>query len=363
MLSARIDLDLPSELPEPPGVVRNLVQWLMGRVDEADEDLQHLLLDNLTVFEQLLLAFGDAGFDDVVSVVVDGRAVYVDTEETIGDLAAALEGTVKSGAVRSGFSVIRTTFRRSEKDLRVLAELRLTARVPEGHNEVQVRISAREHEVEPLSDEGPREYAGRIRSYIREPDRLEGYRRRVEGLVQAIVKAVGERLPDARSKPGPVSVRVVAPGVRQVGRFRHLGFKELRRGTAYNALPTHERIGAYDDPLTSHYYSPYQDLFDWIALGEILAGHWNRPDVEVLHPTGVHLFRGSEGHTTDPRTLELARDVVRVNPEGNLVVDESVPLTTALHPAEAGTPHGTGWAGEQWADDIAEAGGEDGGSE
>lgn len=357
MLSAQIDVDLPSDLPEPPALVRKLVGWMLGRQElegENKDAKEQLLLDNLTVFEQLLLAFGDAGFDDVVSVVIDGKPVYVDTQETIGDLQQALEGTVKSGVLDEGFSVMRATFSHNDDAMRTLAELRVHARVPEGHDECRLRISAREHDLDLQDEEGPREYAVRVREYIRDADRIERHLKKVDGMTARLRQHIGERLPGARSRARPGHVRVIAPGPRQVGRMRHLGFKSARRRTVYSALAGHERIGAYDDPMTHHYYSPYQDLFDWIALGEVLAGHWNTDRVEVVHPTGRVLFRGSQGAHYDARGLEVARDAVRVSPQGELVIDDSIPEVASLDPAEAGNPHSPGWGGEQWAEDMSD---------
>lgn len=350
MLHARLLVDLPSKLPKATATSR-LVSFLVGKT-QADEKLEQVLLDNLSVFEQLLLAFGEAGFNDVVSVVVDGKPAYVDVEETIGDLSNALEGTVRSGFVNDGFAILRTTFCRMEGSLRILAELKLRPRVPEGQEEVVIRFSARDQETDVGDDEGPREYAARMREYIRKPEAVREELQSVQAAAQRVAESIPRTIEGARVTARGAWIRVIALGPRQVGRLRHLGFRTMKRGTVYHSLPTFERLGAYDDPINLHYYSPYQDLFDWIALGEILDGHWAFPDLEVVHPTGHVLFTGDRAKEFDPKRLEVSRDAVRVSPEGKLVVDDSIPVVSNFDVAEVGNPHSPGWAGEQWAADI-----------
>jgi hypothetical protein len=292
-----------------------------------------------------------------VSVEVDGKAAYLDANEKVGDLQEALQKTVESGALDKGFSVLRTTFCRMEPGLRLLAELRVEARVAEGHPEATIRLSAGEDDLDPQEGEGPREYAARVREYIRSSQRVEANRAAVAGRVEALTKSVPEHLPGARVDGRLVRLRVVAPGPRQVGRMRHLAFGDAWRRTVYSALPSYERIGAYDDPLSRHYYSPYRDLFDWIAVGEVLAGQWAYDWVEVVHPTGRVLLRGTQGTSYDAGALEVPRDAVRVNAEGRLVVDKSIPHVAALTPAEAGSPHSPGFGGEEWTEDQDGGGG------
>lgn len=359
MLHASLSIDLPSELPRPPAAVEKLLNWLKGKrvFAEPDPELEKLLIDNFTAFEGLLGAFGDAGFDDVIAVMVDGKPAYLDREERLGDLSEAMEKTVQSGAVTRGYQVMRTTFCCVVDDLRVLGELRCYARVPESHPEGKVRLSARPMSFDPGPNEGPREYAKRIREYVRDPSQIERQRKLLEEISLRLQTAIPKRIPktDVRRVAAP-RVVVIAPGPRQVGRMRHLGFRDRRRRTLYSPLPSYERIGPYDDPLVHHYYSPYQDLFNWIVLGEILAGHWALPYVDVLHPAGQTVMRGEQGASFDPAHLKVARNAVRVSPEGQLVIDTGIPNVSSLDPAEAGNPHGPGWAGEQWTNDIDDDG-------
>ena len=141
---------------------------------------------------------------------------------------------------------------------------------------------------------------------------------------------------------GPAVIRFISPGRRQLGRMRHLGFGASLRTTVYCSLPSYERVGPYDDPLSRHYYSAYSDLFHWIAVGEVLAGHLPSPHVEVVTATGRRLLRGDEYGYFDASEIVPSRDVVRVSPEGRLKIDASVPDVGALDPSELGSPHSRG---------------------
>ena len=356
MIRTKVHADLPSELPPAPGAVKKLVEWLLGKQEEdedeeLDEQLQEVLIDNLTIFEGFIGALGDAGFDDVLSVVVDGKPVYVDPDERVGDLNDALEGTVKCGALKEGLQVLRATFSRHIEGLHVLAELRVKARVPEGEEEASILLSARVDALAARPEDGPREFAARVREYVQDSAKLSADRDRVAALAQGLVDSTNKRFPHSEVKADETEVLVIAPGPKQVGRMRHLGFKGSFRSPTYNALPTYERSGAYDDPHNTYRYSPYHDLMSWIALGELLSGHWAQTWVKIVHPTGPLLCTGDRAKGMDPARLEVPRDVVRVSPEGQVTVDDSIPEVAPLDPAETGSPHAPGWGGEAWDED------------
>ncbi len=359
MFHATLAVTLPAALPDPTPRVDKLVNLVLARDEdaepnEADVELEALLRNNLSVYEAMLRAFEASGFDDVVAVIVDGKPAYVDTEETIGDLQQALQGVVKSRAVAEGFSVMRTTFVRREGALKILAELRSHAVRPDRTSEIRVRVSARPLDFDPTDEEGPKEYAARVRGYVTDVGGIETQRALVECVVAKLAEEIPRTLVGTTAEVEPTIIRFVAPGARQLGRMRHLGFGSALRRTVYCSLPSYERIGPYDDPLARHYYSPYSDLFHWLAVGEVLAGKLPKHEVEVVTATGAPLFRGDRHGGFDPTRFAVPRDVVRVSPQGRLKIDPSVPEVANLDPAEAGSPHVAGWAGEQWAEDINE---------
>ncbi len=355
MFHASVDVQLPVTLPQPTSAIRRLVDLLLTKPGDPQDDdaatLRGSLTGNLTVFEALLRSFGEAGFDDVIAIVVDGKPVYVDMDERMRDLELALEGVVRSGALADGFAVMRTTFRRRQDGLKVLGELRCHPRRAGRADETRVQISARPLDIDPTEEEGPVEYAARVRAYLADADRVEAQRQTVAGIAADVEARIEDAIPGCTTVGGGTVVRFISPGMRQLGRMRHLGFRSAARRTVYCSLPSYERVGPYDDPLNRHYYSPYQDLFHWIAVGEVLAGQLPTGSVEVVTTTGRLLFHGDDAAGFDAAELAVSRDVVRVSEDGRLKIDESVPEVGTLHPAEAGSPHTRGWGGEAWAED------------
>ncbi|MBV1860878.1 MAG: hypothetical protein KUG77_20855, partial [Nannocystaceae bacterium] len=336
MFHASLAVQLPATLPGPTTAVKGLLAVLFpvpAADDAKDAELRETLAGHLSVFELLLRSFESAGFDDVVAIVVDGNAVYVDTEERIGDIDEALQGLVKSRALDDGFAVMRTTFRRIQDGLEVLGELRWHVRTKERPDETRVRISARPHGHEPLEAEGAREYAARVRQLVHDATRIESQRVATESICAEVGARIKANIADSSIETSPAAVRLIAPGLRQLGRMRHLRFGTGVRRTVSCALPSYERVGPYDDPLSGHYYSPYSDLFHWIAVGEALAGQLSSQHVDVVSATGRHLFRGSEAIRFDPSDFAVSRDVVRVSPEGRLKLDASVPEVAEIGPA------------------------------
>ena len=356
MYYASLAVSLPPELPQATSTVKRLLGLLFPPPEkrggeDGKEELRELLGGNLAVFEALLRSFDAAGFDDVVAIVVDGKPVYVDTEERVDDLQQALEELVRSKAIADGYAVLRTTFRRELDDLEVLGELRCHPRSGVRADETRIRLSARPLDHAPTRDEGPRDYAARVRESLGDAEAIEAKRHTVEALRDAIAKEVRVHIPGGGVELGPAMLRFVSPGVRQLGRMRHLDFGASMRTTVDCSLPSYERVGPYDDPLSRHYYSPYADLFHWIAVGEVLAGRLPSPQVHVVSSTGRRLLRGDEWSSFDAAEIVPPRDVVRVSPEGRLRIDTSIPDVGELDPAEAGSPHAGGWGGEAWADD------------
>lgn len=351
MFHALLAVTPPNSLPDPSAKVRSLVEDIVScgdgeTLDDEQQALEGLLLENLTVFECLLGAFEATGFDDVVAVVVDGTPAYLDTQERIDDLQEALEGTARSGAMAEGFSVLRVTFCRRDEGLKLLAELRCHARRDGQGGEVRVRVSARPLDADPTDEEGPREYAARVRGYVGDTAAIETQRATVQDVCVALSAKIPTALAGVSIEAEDVVVRLIAPGARQLGRMRHLEFASLRKRTVACALPSYERTGPYDDPLSRHYYSPYHDLFHWLAVGVVLEGKLETPHVEVVSTTGRHLFRGDRWKMFDTSEFAVPRDVVRVSPQGRLKIDSSVPEVARLVAEEDTTARKRGWLGD-----------------
>jgi virulence-associated protein VagC len=365
MFHASMHVDLPSELP-PPTPVRSLVRWLLGIVPKPDARFEKLISCALTALEGTLRALADAGFDDIISILVDGKPIYVDVENKLNDLEEALEGVARCEAIRQGFSVLRLTASSvSSRDgdaeaVHVLADVRLRARVLTGEEEIDITLSGRAVDLAIRPSEQPREYAERVRAWVHHATALDTALATFDALTDRLAASFDRVVLGARARRDPTSVRVIVPGLRQVARMRYLTFGPSFREVVYQALPAHERTGPYDDPFYHHLYSPYADLQSWIVAGEVLDGCWPRSDVELVAPNGTRIATGDRAQAVRPEDLEVARHAVRVDEQGQLVIDSSIARVGSLDPAERGSPHTPGWAGGSWGEGT-DGGGELGG--
>lgn len=316
-----------------------LMRWVLSGPD-PHAGRKHITENGLTVLENLLRGFANAGFDDVVSVLVDRRAVYIDTKQQLHDLQAALEETVRCGALRDGLRDVHVVLSQRSDHLHNLAHLAVTDDVLVDESEVQIRWSTRIAALRVRGDEGALAYQQRIAAAAAQGEVDEACKAASRD-AQALAKALGETMAPAQVSLDTMTTRVVVPGPRQVGRFRHLGFGKRLRPRVYRAHPKDQRVGAYDDPHVYYYFDPYHDLLSWVLVQEALAGRWQAPGVEFVHPDGRLLFRGGQ-QPTEP--LDVPSDSVRLE-ENTLVIADDIP-TMGFDPAEVGSPHAPGFGGD-----------------
>ncbi|MEM9455465.1 MAG: hypothetical protein AAGF11_14885 [Myxococcota bacterium] len=339
MLHTSITIDLPSEPYPTSGRIASLMRWvLLGPDPHAGR--KRLTVSGLTVLDKLLTGLAASGFDDVISVLVDRRPVYIDTQQRLDDIQLALDRTLASGALRQGLRDVHMVLSRAHDGVHSLADVTLDDEVLVSEHPVALRWSTRIASLRVRPDEGPLEYRERVRDTLS----TSGLRPQI-----AATTAASSQLADnlrAHLQPATVSRhsvvgRVVVPGPTQVGRFRHLGFRQRLRARVYRAEPKDKRIGAYDDPHVYYYYDPYHDLLSWLLVHEALAGRWDAEGVEFVHPDGRLLFVGGQA----PREpLDVPSDAVEFHAQG-LRIDDGLPVV-GFDRAEAGSPHAPGWGGE-----------------
>jgi len=339
MLHASITIDLPSEPYPTSGRVAALLRWVLTGPD-PHAGRSHLTVSTLVVFERLLASFGASGFDDVISVLVGRKPVYIDTQQRLDDIAEALEQTTKSGALGGGLEDLHFVLSRMHEGLHSLADVTLDDEVLADEHEITVRWSSRITDLRTRRDEGPQQYVGRVQEALRSGG-LDAWISAATTAREQLVTHLRAQLEPVAISASPVVARIVVPGPTQVGRFRHLGFRERLRPRTYRAEPKDQRVGAYDDPHVYYYYDPYHDLLSWVLVHEALAGRWDAAGVEFLHPDGRLLFRGGE-RPSEP--LEVPCGAVEFG-ERELIIADDLP-TVGFDRAEAGSPHAPGWGGE-----------------
>lgn len=343
MLQASLSLDLPSVPADPGGPFRRLIRALTGQKKIAGTD--ELQIAGREAFRRILWGAERGGFENVIQVVADGEPLYVDRQQRRHDLEAVLNKIEAHDLLRKGFEHLRVIFAKRYDGLHTVVKLDVRDYVPTGTHEFTARLSTRLSDLRPTNEETPLQWAERVRAFVRDPAQLNDRLARVQEVVDAFARAMAQSLGVAGATTSPVEVRVVVPGARQVGRFRHLRFGQFVRSPTYRARPEEKRAGAYDDPHVYHFFDPYHDVLSWVLLDEILAGHWRRDDVLVLHPDGTVLATASNTQALESLQFEVPRNAVTIG-EGGIAVAESVPAVSGLDPAEVGSPHAPGFGGE-----------------
>ncbi len=339
MLHASITIDLPSEPYPPSGRIASLVRWVLSGPDPRAGHT-HITVSALAVFEKLLAGVEASGFDDVISVLVGRKPVYIDTQHRLDDIQEALEQTAKCGSLGEGFKDVHCVVSRPHDGMHSLVDVTLDEDVLADQHELSLRWSTRMTDLRVRGDENPAQYLERVRAALGS-DGLRGAVSTTTAATEQLATQLEAQFGAVTLHRSPVVARVVVPGPTQIGRFRHLGFGQRLRARVYRPEPKDRRVGAYDDPHVYYYFDPYHDLLSWVLVQEALAGRWDATGVEFLHPDGRVLFRGGEQPI---EALEVPSDAVQFGEHGLTIADEMPAV--GFDRAEAGSPHAPGWGGE-----------------
>ncbi|PRP89872.1 hypothetical protein ENSA5_70260 [Enhygromyxa salina] len=361
MFYANIHIDLPSE---PALHRRTLLDWfseLIGREPTSGADVEVITVTGLSVFKPVTDALAQLGITDVLSVIVDGRIAYVDTEENSGDLATAIAELDARAVLEREFEAMKMVLSHRRDGLRTLIEVTVRRRVPAGSPELVIALAARLDSMQIARGESPTAYAERLRAIAADVPALEAARERFAALADEAKRALDEQLGElvVSSSVAPVELRLIRPGPRQLDHFRRLSWGPSVRMPKYRPVPIRSRLGAYDEPFYHYYFDPYFDFVAWVTLTEIVAGRgWQGLSFEVVNTDGARVFGardalgeaalgGEYGPPGDDEAL------VRVT-ERAVEVSPRVPTFTGPDPGEISDPRVTpGFGGDGRGDGQA----------
>lgn len=339
MFQCSIRVDLPSELSPVSSRVASLMrQFFLGLDSKASR--KHITQNGLVVLENTLTACMSAGFDDVISILVEKKPIYVDTQQRIGDLQWAMDRMLASDALKDGLRDVSIILSQQRDGLHTLANIEVNDEVLSPDSAVNIKWSTRCTQFRVQKGENPIEYQCRIAAAL---DSGLFDRQVLQNQYQAksFVDCLQGQLHPENIVQAPLTVRVVIPGETQMGRFRHLYFGTFVRERSYSASRKRTHLGAYDDPHVYYYYDPYHDLLSWIMVQEALAHRWSAEGINFVHPNGQLLAIG--GEALSKIKFDTSMDAISLTDRGVTVSDE-IPHV-GFHPSEAGSPHSPGWGG------------------
>lgn len=380
MLYATMTIDLPSE---PILRRRTLVDWLaqmIGREVDLSTNSEVCTATGVSVFKAVSDALARVGITDVLSVTIDDKTAYVDTEENSGDLATAVAELDARAVLEHEFLHMSMVSMHRAQQLRTLVDVGLHREVDRGAPELRVAIASRHDAMQITRGEQPGAYAERLSTLAREPAPLVEARTRLEALVAELARALTDELGELALAVDqqPVQLRLIRPGPRALDRMRALNWGPAVRMPRYRPVPVRTRRGAYREPFSHHYFDPYFDFATYVTLREIVAGRgWSGLSFEVVEADGSPAFDAASSASAAPLVGPEGpthAQLLSIEEQG-LRVAESVPhfegpapgelLDPTSSPGFAGSDDNVvsemgGWQGVAEAGDVS--GGELGGS-
>ena len=327
MLYSSIHVDLPSEELLRRKTALEWIAGLIGRnvaLGTGEGELR--TVTGLSLFERIVAGLSEVGITDVLSVLVDHKLAYVDTDANSGDLATAVAELDARGLLERPFESMHMVLSRRHEGLHALVDVRLHRRVAIGAPELQIALAGRVEALQIRRGEGPSDYAERLRAVAREPAPIvraqAEFAQLVTDTAAALERALAEQVMSIDRSP--VELRLVRPGPRALDRFRRLAWGPAVQMPSYRAVPAGQGSRAAQEPFRRHYDDPYFDFATWVLLTEIVAGRgWLGLDYAVLDEAGERLWGPANAVGQAPVGGDVADPVTIV--DGAVVVDPAVP--------------------------------------
>ena len=325
MLKSSIVVELPSaEVRRQLGMVESIQSFFGAKLDERS-GYKATTLPAEALLSGLYQAFSRAGVTDAISLIVDKRAVFMDTQGASDDLGALLAAAARKRVFGRPFQQMHMALAHTDGRMRTIIDVAISKVVLVGYAEMQVQFSSRPVAVEVQPGEMAQQYAYRVRAFADDQNEIARQRQALEELGGRIAAELRTTLPGSRVVLGTTSVDLVRPDARRIGRFRRLGWGAQSSPPRYRPVPTRSQSGAFHDPFFYYYYDPYYDLWSYFLIDAMLHhGAWQHPFVHVTDPHGNELFTGTDAAHHSAESWS-GTGTVECTPDGNICVDHSIP--------------------------------------
>lgn len=304
------------------------VRSLFGEKIDLRSGIEALTVSAFTIVDGLVRTFYAARITNVISLLVDKRVVYMDTNNVPDDLPLLAQAAQQSGILDRKFNQMRLVLTHKEAGVHLIFDVGIVDGVVKGTDEMWIDISGRIEELRVSPGETAQQFAERVRTFGKSADAVEPYRLAVDAIKNRLVDALRTTIPGARVTPSSTIVNVVRPDAEQIGRFRKLGFGSQATPPVYRPVPTLQRYGAYRDPFYYYYYDPYYDFMSWVLINDVLTQpvyhHWHTDHVYVVNPSGQPLYTGTTA-TEHANDGWLGSGAVAFDDAGSLEVAPAIP--------------------------------------
>src|SRR5579864_1568949 len=162
MIKSRITVDLPSvETRRSMGPVE-WMRSLFGASIDLRSGKEELTVGALSLVEGLVEGFSRAGVTNAISLLVDKKVVYLDTNDVPDDIPLIGKAAEQTGILDKKFTEMHLVLSHKEAGLHVICDTLIQSKVLLGEAEMQVVLSARVEDLQIRPGETAQAYAERI---------------------------------------------------------------------------------------------------------------------------------------------------------------------------------------------------------
>ncbi len=363
MFQSKIRIDLPSRETIREKSVGEWFTSLFGARPDLRTGREVMTISAYAVLEGIVTAFASAGMTNVISLMVDNRTVFLDTQDVPDDLAAMHHVAKKSGALNRRFREMHLAFTHREQGMHVIIDIALKPQVMLGDEELVITLSGRLEELRHQDDEPANRYRSRIREFVSDTDNFDRPREILDDITERLVMALRSTLPGARNiSASPSEIQLTRPDAKQMGRMRNLRF-DGGEHSRYRPTPARYREGVSYDPFYHYYYDPFYDFALFVMVGAAVEFAWDMSYLSFVDPYGGMLGYASD-IAFDTWTSDWdAYDTMHFADDGSLFLDDSIPAfeyegdyddflaydaAFGMEPAEIYDPVGDGFIDAGW---------------
>src|SRR5215467_13513154 len=224
MLKSKITVDLPSaETRRAMGPIE-WVRSLFGAKIDLRSGKEELTVCALSLVDGLVAGFTRVGVTNAISLLVDKKVVYLDTNDVPDDLSLIGKAAEETGVLDKPFKEMHLALTHKEAGLHVILDTRIMSAVMLGEEEMEVVLSARVEELGIRQGETAQAYAERVRAFATSEQSIEPFRIALDGFAARVADALRSCLVGAKVTTAAGTVEVIRPNREQIARFRQLGF-------------------------------------------------------------------------------------------------------------------------------------------
>tara|TARA_R110002096_G_scaffold44524_10_gene119952 strand:+ start:61208 stop:62356 length:1149 start_codon:yes stop_codon:yes gene_type:complete len=294
VLCSQIHVDLPSEETERTPRFVEKVRSRFGRPTDLRTGKEQLTMQCGEVVAAIMACFHRANICDVMSLVVDDSALFVDVEGKDDDAPELLEAARRHTRRSPQFGELQLAAEHHIDGLHIVIEVRVLGSVQVGERELQILFSARPEENVHRPGESAESYANRLIAFAG-GDALQSAIQTLERLTSNVGRQFQDQIGICAVVQGAVEVMLVHPNADEIKNISDVDFATLA-GHTYVPLPA----TVHPDNYNRYFADPLYDFQNLILIGEVLEHRaWATAQLVLLEEDGSLWGTGDALETCD----------------------------------------------------------------